>query len=57
MAAAIDDLPPDAREVVLLRDVEGLSTKETAAMLGTKEGAVEVRVHRAHARLREVAGE
>jgi RNA polymerase sigma-70 factor, ECF subfamily len=57
MAAAINDLPPDAREVVLLRDVEGLSTKETAAMLGIKEGAVKVRLHRAHARLREVVGE
>jgi RNA polymerase sigma-70 factor (ECF subfamily) len=37
---------------VVLRDVQGLSTKETAEMLGVSEGAVKVRLHRAHARLR-----
>lgn len=52
VAAAIADLSPDARAVVVLRDVHGLSTKEAAAVLGIKEGAVKVRLHRAHARLR-----
>lgn len=52
VAAAIAQLPPDARAVVVLRDVRGLSTKETASMLGISEGAVKVRLHRAHARLR-----
>lgn len=51
---ALAALPPDAREVVLLRDVQGLSTKQAAAVLGISEGAVKVRLHRAHARLREL---
>ena len=52
VAAAIAALPPDARRVVVLRDVQGLSTKETAAVLGISESAVKVRLHRAHAELR-----
>ncbi len=54
VAAAIADLPEDARAVVLLRDVEGLSTKEAATVLGISENTVKVRLHRAHARLREL---
>ncbi len=53
-AAALATLPEDAREVVVLRDVQGLSTKETAQVLGISEGAVKVRLHRAHVRLREL---
>ena len=56
-AQALARLPPDARQVVVLRDLEGLSTKETAQVLGCSEGAVKVRLHRAHARLREVVGQ
>jgi RNA polymerase sigma-70 factor (ECF subfamily) len=56
VADAIADLPDDARAVVVLRDVQGLSTKEAAALLGISEGAVKVRLHRAHARLRELVG-
>lgn len=55
-AAALAQLPPEAREVVLLRDVQGLSTREAAEVLGVSEGAVKVRLHRAHARLRELVG-
>ena len=54
VASAIAALPEDARAVVLLRDVEGLSTKETAEVLGISENTVKVRLHRAHARLREL---
>jgi RNA polymerase sigma-70 factor, ECF subfamily len=54
VAAAIAELPADARNVVVLRDVQGLSTKETAEVLGISEGAVRVRLHRAHARLRRL---
>ena len=53
---ALAQLAEDAREVVVLRDVQGLSTKETAELLGITEGAVKVRLHRAHARLRELVG-
>lgn len=55
-AKALAELSEDAREVVVLRDVQGLSTKETAELLGVSEGAVKVRLHRAHARLRELVG-
>jgi RNA polymerase sigma-70 factor (ECF subfamily) len=55
-AKALAELPEDAREVVVLRDVQGLSTRETAQLLGVTEGAVKVRLHRAHARLRELVG-
>jgi RNA polymerase sigma-70 factor (ECF subfamily) len=54
VAGAIAELPAGAREVVVLRDVQGLSTKEAAAVLGISESAVKVRLHRAHARLREL---
>ena len=54
VAAALDHLPEDSRAVVVLRDVQGLSTKETADVLGISESAVKVRLHRAHARLREL---
>jgi RNA polymerase sigma-70 factor (ECF subfamily) len=57
VAAAMGRLPADARAVVVLRDVQGLSTKEAAEVLGISEGAVKVRLHRAHARLRELVGE
>lgn len=55
-ARALAELSEDAREIVVLRDVQGLSTKETAELLGVTEGAVKVRLHRAHARLRELVG-
>jgi len=55
-ARALAELPEEAREVVVLRDVQGLSTKETAELLGVSEGAVKVRLHRAHTRLRELVG-
>lgn len=55
-AAAITQLADDAREIVVLRDMQGLSTKQAAQVLGISEGAVKVRLHRAHVRLRELVG-
>jgi RNA polymerase sigma factor (sigma-70 family) len=49
---ALATLPEDSRTVVVLRDIEGLSTKEVADVLGVTETAVKVRLHRAHTRLR-----
>src|SRR5436190_21703747 len=49
---ALAALPEDARAVVVLRDIEGLSTKEVAELLGVTESVVKVRLHRAHAKLR-----
>ncbi len=50
---AIMSLPPDHRAVFLLRDVEGLSVRETAEVLGISEANVKVRLLRARLALRE----
>ncbi len=50
---AIAALPQSLRVVFLLRDVEGLSTEETAEALGLSEGATKVRLHRARLAMRE----
>ena len=52
LAAAVDGLPESHRAVFVLREVEGLSTAETAAVLGLSEPNVKVRLHRARAALR-----
>jgi RNA polymerase sigma-70 factor (ECF subfamily) len=54
MAEAITQLPPTLRIVFIWRDLEGLSTEETAEVLGLSQGAVKVRLHRARLRLREL---
>jgi RNA polymerase sigma-70 factor, ECF subfamily len=41
---------------VFLRDLEGLSTREVATVLGISEANVKVRLHRAHAELRRELG-
>jgi len=48
---AIEGLPGIYRNVVLLRDIEEMDVRETAAALGISEGAVKVRLHRARALL------
>jgi RNA polymerase sigma-70 factor (ECF subfamily) len=48
---AIEGLPAIYRNVVLLRDIEEMDGRETAAALGISEGAVKVRLHRARALL------
>ena len=50
--AAVAALPESARVIVVLRDVEGLSTAEVAAATGLTESAVKVRLFRARERLR-----
>ena len=52
--AAIDQLPHSLRVVFLLRDIEDLSTLETAEVLGLSETAVKTRLSRARMRLREL---
>ena len=49
---AIDRLPETYRLVLLLRDIEGLDTAETAEVLGVTENAVKLRLHRARQALR-----
>jgi RNA polymerase sigma-70 factor (ECF subfamily) len=53
LEAAVDELPAGYRTVFMLREVEGLSTAETAAALGVSEDVVKVRLHRARGALRE----
>jgi RNA polymerase sigma-70 factor (ECF subfamily) len=48
---AIYGLPGIYRNVVLLRDIEEMDVRETAAALGITEGSVKVRLHRARALL------
>ncbi len=51
--AALALLPPAHREVVVLRDVEGVPAAEVAKVLGIGERAVKSRLHRARLALRE----
>jgi len=53
MDEAIERLPHSLRVVFLLRDIENLSTAETAETLGLSEVAVKTRLSRARMRLRE----
>ena len=50
---AIGALEPTYREVLLLRDVEGLSASEVAEVLGVSVQAVKSRLHRARLSVRE----
>ena len=54
---AIDRLPSGAREVFVLREVEGLSTAEVADALGVSEDVVKTRLSRAKAALRRTVME
>lgn len=53
---AVDRLPDDYRAVVELRDLEELSTEETAAVLGLAPAIVSTRLHRARLMLRGYLG-
>lgn len=50
---AIDALPPKYRSVFVLREVEGLSTQETATDLELTESAVKIRLMRAREKMRD----
>lgn len=50
--AGIAALEPAYREVLILRDLEGLSGEETCAALGLELSAMKTRLHRARAQLR-----
>lgn len=49
---AIDELPDAHRTILVLRDIEGLDTEQTAEHLGVGPGAVKTRLHRARQALR-----
>jgi len=54
---AIDGLPEIYRTVLIMREVEGMSTLETAAVLDVEADVVKTRLHRARASLREAIEE
>jgi RNA polymerase sigma-70 factor (ECF subfamily) len=53
MEREVAALPDAFREVIILRDVEGLSTAEAATCLEVSEDLVKTRLHRARALLRD----
>lgn len=53
LESLVDDLPDPFRVVFVMREVEGLSTAETAASLSINEDTVKTRLHRAKRMLRE----
>jgi RNA polymerase sigma-70 factor (ECF subfamily) len=53
LGSALAALPEEYREVVVLRDVEGLSTLEAAAAVGVSAEAIKSRLHRARSALRD----
>lgn len=52
LSRAISVLPPEQREVLLLRDVEGLTAEQAAEVIGIEIGALKSRLHRARMALR-----
>jgi len=50
--SCIQSLPDSYRVVILLRDIDGHSTRQTASILGIEVNAVKTRLHRARAALR-----
>jgi RNA polymerase sigma-70 factor (ECF subfamily) len=54
LSSALDTLSDDQREVILLRDVEGLTAPEAASALGISVDALKSRLHRAREALRTI---
>ena len=52
ISSCLADLPHAQRQVVLLRDVEGLAADEVCALLGLSDGNQRVLLHRGRSRLR-----
>ena len=52
MQRAIETLPVTLKEVLILRDVEGLDAKEVCELLKITETNLYVRLHRARERVR-----
>lgn len=53
LAAVLEQLDENHREVIVLREMQGLSYAEIAQTLGLPQGTVESRLHRARAELRQ----
>ena len=53
LEAAVESLPETYRSVFMLREIEGMTTAETAECLELSQESVKVRLHRARALLRK----
>jgi RNA polymerase sigma-70 factor (ECF subfamily) len=53
LRSALDRLPPRQRQVVLMRDVEGLTGEEACAVLNITSGNQRILLHRGRAQLRQ----
>ena len=51
---SLNQLQPEFRSIVVLRNIEGYSTKETASILGIPQGTVLSRLSRGHQKLKEI---
>ena len=54
--SVLQQLSPDHRQVIVLREIEQMSYEEMADVLGLPRGTVESRLHRARAELKERLG-
>lgn len=55
--AAIDELPPNQREALVLTKLQGKSIAEVAQITGVSRGAIKLRVHRGYVALRKALAE
>lgn len=53
-AAVLAKLPPEYRQILVLRELEGMSYEEIAQALGIPQGTVESRLHRARLELKKL---
>jgi RNA polymerase sigma-70 factor (ECF subfamily) len=53
----LNHIPPQARQILVLRDIQGFSYNEMSAMLSLKPGTVKSRLHRARAAMRQCLSE
>ena len=54
LKTALEQLPTRQRTVVVLRDVEGLSSDEVCGVLGISAGNQRILLHRGRSRMREL---
>jgi RNA polymerase sigma-70 factor (ECF subfamily) len=57
LARALASLPPGDRAAIVLRDIEGLSTREAAEITGVSQAAFKSRLHQARLKVRAAVGD
>jgi RNA polymerase sigma-70 factor, ECF subfamily len=57
LSKALAELPPALRTAIVLRDAEGLSTREAADIAGVSQAAFKSRLHQARLRVRAALGD